>query len=92
MSRLAGSTRAQMHLHWDMDEERVRLRHQLRTPSVTVVIYLTDAGGPTLVLLPPPPIRPRAPEPEVCFTERCRSMTDPPGVPSRDIVAPMLPD
>ena len=41
---------AQMHLHWDMDEERVRLRHQLRTPSVTVVIYLTDAGGPTLVL------------------------------------------
>tara|TARA_B110001452_G_scaffold162334_1_gene135119 strand:+ start:1497 stop:2450 length:954 start_codon:yes stop_codon:yes gene_type:complete len=39
-----------MHLHWDMDEERVRLQHQLRTPAVSVVVYLSDEGGPTLVL------------------------------------------
>ena len=71
---------AAMHLHWDMDEERVRcaqkasppaqhpphhppmppyslplptvsrLRRQLRTPVVSIVVYLGDAGGPTLVL------------------------------------------
>ena len=41
---------AAMHLHWDMDEERVRLRRQLRTPILTVVVYLSDAGGPTVVL------------------------------------------
>ena len=73
---------AAMHLHWDMDEERVRcataglthqqaspttyslppptyspppptvsrLRRQLCTPLVSIVVYLGDAGGPTLVL------------------------------------------
>lgn len=47
-----------MHLHWDMDEERVRLEPgQLRTPAMSVVVYLSDAGGPTLVLRQ----QPRAP-------------------------------
>lgn len=41
---------ASMHLHWDCDQERARLRSKLAMPFLSVVIYLDDAGGPTLVL------------------------------------------
>ena len=39
-----------MHLHFDLDEERYRLEQVLRCPRRSCLLYMTDTGGPTLVL------------------------------------------
>ena len=44
------SVSSPMHLHWDCDEEHCRLTRELRCPSRTCVVYISDAGGPTLLL------------------------------------------
>lgn len=39
-----------MHLHFDIDEERGRLTGALRCPQLSCVLYMSDEGGPTLLL------------------------------------------
>jgi hypothetical protein len=39
-----------MHLHFDRDESLARSTGKMRHPSFSSVLYLDDAGGPTLIL------------------------------------------
>lgn len=39
-----------MHLHFDCDEERGRLQHELHCPVLSCILYVNSTGGPTLVL------------------------------------------
>ena len=42
-----------MHLHFDVDEEHARhtsADEPLRCPATSVILYISDAGGPTLLL------------------------------------------
>ncbi|EOD13862.1 hypothetical protein EMIHUDRAFT_103706 [Emiliania huxleyi CCMP1516] len=48
-------TGSSMQLHWDCDEEHAQRHGELRSPLLSVVLYLDDHGGPTLVLDQRPP-------------------------------------
>eukprot|EP00966_Prymnesium_polylepis_P160793 3715829-Prymnesium_polylepis.1 len=41
---------APLQLHWDVDEELGQWRGEAACPWISVVCYLTSAGGPTIVL------------------------------------------
>ena len=53
-----------LHLHWDVDEELGRLQHELACPLASVILYLGDIGGPTLILdQAPDQAQPAQPQP-----------------------------
>lgn len=41
---------AGMHLHFDRDEKLYNDHNELITPFISSVVYLTDIGGPTIIL------------------------------------------
>ena len=44
------SLAAPMHLHWDCDEKLGRLTGLLVCPLLSVIVYVGDEGGPTLLI------------------------------------------
>ena len=47
---LSPSGRADIALHWDKDETEAVRRKQFTHPALASVLYLSDAGGPTIIL------------------------------------------
>ncbi|KAL1528411.1 hypothetical protein AB1Y20_009760 [Prymnesium parvum] len=41
---------AGLHLHWDCDQERGRVSGELDCPLRSAIVYLTDDGGPTVLI------------------------------------------